>query len=47
MPLRGACCLPDGTNVKFHLVLLYFVDTIKYARMGRIKAQAEYQESQA
>ena len=34
-------------SVKFHPAFLYFVDTIKYAHMGRTKAQAEPQESRA
>ena len=34
-------------SVRFHLAFLYFVDTIKYAHMGRAKAQAEPQESRA
>ncbi len=44
-PLRGLT--PVNVGVKFRFAPLYFVDTIKYAHMGRTKAQAEHQESQA
>jgi hypothetical protein len=36
-----------NSDLKFHFAALYFVDTIKYAPMGRTKAQAEHQESRA
>lgn len=34
-------------KVEFQFACHYFVDTIYYAHMGRTKAQAEHQESQA
>ena len=47
-PVPGVLPLPPGyLHVKFHLAFFYFVDTIKYAHMGRTKAQAEPQESRA
>ena len=39
--------LSNLSIVKFHLVAFYFVDTIKYAHMGRTEAQAEHQKSWA
>jgi hypothetical protein len=39
--------LVTGAFVKFRFSPNYFVDTIKYAHMGRTKAQAEHQESRA
>ncbi len=43
--LPDAC--PIRRQLRFRLTFNYFVDTIKYAHMGRNQAQAEHQKSWA